>query len=100
LIIMSLLVSLLSGCEGMKYHEICMSAAGGALLGWIVGHQYDEDGAGAAIGAGIFASGDFLKQLDELPKHRLEEAADDVRNGDALLSRRSEPRSILTEAGR
>jgi hypothetical protein len=99
LVIVSFLISLGTGCEGMKYHEIYASAAGGALLGWIIGHQYHEDGNGALIGAGLGAAGDFLMQLDKLPKHHVEEAADDVRNGNTLLSRGRLSPSALSEAG-
>jgi hypothetical protein len=99
LVVVSLLISLCAGCEGMKYHEIYMTAAGGAVVGWIVGHQYDEDGWGAAAGAAAFGFGDFLKQLDNLPQKPLEEAAKDVSEGNSLLSRGVLSPSALTQAG-
>jgi hypothetical protein len=99
LVVVSLLMSLCAGCEGMKYHEILGAAAGGALVGWIIGHQYHEDGNGALIGAGAGAAFDFLKQLDNLPKHRVEEAAGDVRNGNALLSRGMLSPTAFSDAG-
>jgi len=99
LVVASLLISLCTGCEGMKYHEIVASAAGGALVGWIIGHQYHEDGNGAAIGAGAAAAFDFLKQLDDLPKHKVEEAADQVSNGHSLMSRGIVSPSTFSQAG-
>lgn len=102
LITVVLLISLCAGCEGMKYHDIFGGAVGGALIGWIIGHQYDEDGNGALIGAGVGALGGLVKALDELPpehKEHLEKAADNIRNGNTLLSRGIVSPSTFTEAG-
>ncbi len=65
-------VSLLfnTGCgEGMKWKPVYNSAMLGALVGGIVGHQYDETGAGVAIGASVFALGEILDQSDKLSKN-------------------------------
>ena len=57
----------LCGCyEGMKWHPVYNAALIGGVVGVIVGHQYDKDGQGAAIGAAIGATGCFLSQVDEL----------------------------------
>jgi hypothetical protein len=56
-----------SGCyEGMKWHPVYNAALIGGVVGVIVGHQYDEDCKGAAIGAAIGALGCFLDQADDL----------------------------------
>jgi hypothetical protein len=102
LIVASLVVSLCGCREGMKYHDIFGGAIAGGLIGWIIGHQYDQDGNGALIGAGVGALGGLAKALDELPpehKEKLEKAANDVRNGNMLLSRGAVAPSVLSEAG-
>jgi hypothetical protein len=88
LLIISLLIPL-GGCQGMRYGKIACGAVGGALLGWIIGHQYNEDGNGALIGAGTGALVGLAAALDDLPpqqKEHLDKAAKDVHNGDMLLS--------------
>ena len=70
-----ILTSILSLCgcnEGMKWHPVYDAALIGGVVGVIVGHQYDDDCKGAAIGAAIGALGCYLKQYDELA------SADDV----------------------
>ncbi len=63
----------LYGCnEGMKWHPVYDAALIGGVVGVVVGHQYDEDCKGAAIGAAIGAAGCYLNQYDELA------SADDV----------------------
>ncbi len=59
----------------------------------IVGHQSDECGNGAVIGAAVFATGDLLHQIDQYnEKKKVEEAAEKVAKGDSLLdSMWSEP---------
>lgn len=56
-----------SGCQNGKtsYHAIYMSGVLGAGVGALVGHQSDETGAGAAVGAAVFATGAFLSYLDQ-----------------------------------
>lgn len=79
-------ISLCGGCQGLEYHKIYMTALAGAAIGAIVGHQSDECGAGAGVGAAIFATGELLHQIDDLPKQKkLEEAAEEVARGDSLL---------------
>jgi hypothetical protein len=80
----------LCGCQGLQYHDIYMSAAGGAAVGAIVGHQSDECAAGAAIGAAVFATGELLSQIDDLSdkdKREIEEAAEEVARSGAPLPR-------------
>lgn len=78
-------VALSGGCQELKYHRIYMTALGGAAIGAIVGHQSDECGAGAAVGAAVFAAGELLHQIDDLNERKLEEAAEEVSSGDSLL---------------
>lgn len=102
LIVTSLLVSLCGGCQGMKYSKITGGAVGGALIGWIIGHQYDEDGNGALIGAGAGALVGLAAALDDLPpepKEKLEKAAKEVYRGDALVSHGGLPPEAFAEAG-
>jgi hypothetical protein len=73
------------GCRELKYHDIYMSAALGAAIGAVVGHQSDECAAGAGIGAAAFAVGELLHQVDNLPRRDLERAADEVARGNVLL---------------
>lgn len=85
-VLASMCIALSGGCQGLEYHKIYMTALGGAAIGAIVGHQSDECGAGAAVGAAVFAVGELLHQIDDLPKEKkLEEAAEEVARGDSLL---------------
>jgi len=65
-LIVSLVMSLCGCNEGMKWHSVYNAALIGGVVGLIVGHQYDEDGQGAAIGAAVGAAGCYLEQVDEL----------------------------------
>ena len=63
----------LSGCCGqrkgnMNLHSLYVSSLTGAGVGWIVGHQSNEDGEGAAIGAGLTLTGTLLHYIDEQMK--------------------------------
>jgi len=80
-------ISLCGGCSSdLKYSEIFGAGLCGAAVGAIVGHQSDECGAGAAIGAAVFATGDLLHQIDEFnAKKKVEKAAEEVAKGDSLL---------------
>lgn len=80
-----LCVSLLGGCQDFKYHNIYMAAAGGAAIGAIVGHQSDECGAGAGVGAAVFAVGELLHQIDKQNERKLEEAAGQAPEGGSPL---------------
>lgn len=75
-VLASLCIALSGGCQDLKYHRIYMTAAGGAALGAIIGHQSDECGAGAGVGAAVFAVGELLHQIDDLNEQKLEEAAE------------------------
>ncbi len=64
-----ILTSILSLCgcnEGMKWHPVYNAAVIGGVVGAVVGHQYDDDCKGAAIGAAIGGIGVYLEQYDEL----------------------------------
>ena len=85
----SLCISL-CGCQGLEYHDIYMTGLAGAAVGAIVGYQSDECAAGAAIGAALFATGELLDQIDDLPdeeEREIEKAAEEVARGEDLLSR-------------
>ncbi|MFC1781348.1 hypothetical protein ACFLZ8_03700 [Planctomycetota bacterium] len=66
LVVMTALI-FCTGCgEGLKASSIYEEAVKGAIVGWIVGHQSNEDGEGAAIGAALFGVGELLSQLDRM----------------------------------
>lgn len=69
-LIVSLLLPLCGGCNsncnGLKLSPIYRSALEGAIIGGIIGHQSEEPGEGAAVGAVIFVVGELLKQSDKL----------------------------------
>ena len=83
--IVSLSISL-CGCQGLEYHDLYVAGIAGAAVGAIVGHQSDECAAGAGIGAAVFATGELLSQIDDLPQQReVEEAAEEVAKGTDLF---------------
>ncbi len=79
-------ISLCSGCSDLKYHRVFMAGVTGAVVGGIVGHQSDEDKAGVAVGAALFATGDLLCQIDKLNEKKVKEAAEEVARGTNLLN--------------
>lgn len=86
LVVLLLGVFLCGGCSDLSYHKIFGAGVIGAGVGAIVGHQSDECGAGAAIGAAVFATGELLCQIDHLNEEKkVEKAAEEVARGDALL---------------
>jgi len=86
LTIVSLSISL-CGCQGLEYHDLYVAGIAGAAVGAIVGHQSDECAAGAGIGAAVFATGELLSQIDDLPQQReVEEAAEEVAKGTDLFN--------------
>ena len=86
LVVLLVGISLCGGCTDLKYHEIFGAGLLGAGVGAIVGHQSDECGAGAAVGAAVFATGDLLCQIDHLNEQKkVEKTAEEVARGDSLL---------------
>jgi hypothetical protein len=83
-LISSLVVSLCGGCASLQWHPIYSAALGGALVGLIIGHQSNEDGEGAALGAAIAATGCLLKQIDDMAKE--EKVVVEVTNDDGSLT--------------
>ena len=65
-----------SGCHSsnpnLKLHPIFGAALTGIAVGYVIGHQSNEDGEGAVLGASVFALGAFLSQLDNLTKEKEE----------------------------
>jgi len=87
LVVLLVGISLCGGCSSdLKYSEIFGASLCGAAVGAIVGHQSDECGNGAVIGAAVFATGDLLHQIDRYnEKKKVEKAAEEVAKGDSLL---------------
>jgi hypothetical protein len=86
LVILVVGVSLCGGCADLKYHEIFGAGLAGAAVGAIVGHQSDECGAGAVVGAAVFATGDLLCQIDRInEQNKVEKAKEEVAKGNSLL---------------
>jgi hypothetical protein len=73
-LIVSLVLGLCGCCSekqshsdnGLRLCPIYGAAIGGAIIGGIIGHQSDETGEGAAIGAVVLGVGELLRQTDEL----------------------------------
>jgi len=80
----SLLLGLCGGCEGFQWHPFYTAALGGALVGAIIGHQSNEDGEGAVLGAAIGATGCLLQQLDKASKQ--EKVIVEVTNEDGSIT--------------
>jgi hypothetical protein len=80
----SLVLSLCGGCASLQWHPIYNAALGGALIGWIIGHQSNEDGEGAALGAAIAATGCLLEQIDKSSKE--EKVVVEVTNADSSIT--------------
>jgi hypothetical protein len=75
----SLVLSACSGCGSdngsdgqLKLHPIYQSALLGAAVGAVIGHQSDEAGNGAALGAAVFGIGALLEQTDRMSDKRRE----------------------------
>jgi len=80
----SLVLSVCGGCASLQWHPIYSAALGGALVGWIIGHQSNEDGEGAALGAAIAATGCLLEQIDKSSKE--EKIVVEVTNQDGSIT--------------
>lgn len=80
----SLVLSVCGGCASLQWHPIYEAALGGALIGWIIGHQSNEDGEGAAVGAAIAVTGCLLRQIDDASKE--EKVVVEVTNSDGSLT--------------
>lgn len=81
----SLVLSACGGCSSdsggdsgrLKLSPIYESMLWGAAIGGIIGHQSDEAGNGAALGAAVFGVGALLKQTDKMPHERKERKRED-----------------------
>jgi hypothetical protein len=62
--------------NSIKYSPIYGSALFGGVVGLIIGHQSNEDGEGAALGAAVFATGCLLSQIDQLKPEKEKEEED------------------------
>ncbi len=85
-LVVSLVLSACGGCSSscdssddgrLKLHPIYESMLWGAVIGGIIGHQSDEAGNGAALGAAVFGVGALLKQTDKMPHERKERKRED-----------------------
>jgi hypothetical protein len=80
ILIVSLVLSLCGCCsenqshsgDGLKLSPIYGAAIGGAIIGGIIGHQSDETGEGAALGAVILGVGELLSQTDRMSRKERE----------------------------
>lgn len=63
-------------CGDLRLHPVFEEAIKGAIIGGIVGYQSHEEGEGAAIGAGLFAVAELLKQSDKQHRDRDHEHKD------------------------
>ena len=77
LLIIGLLILAAPGCNSsdttIDLEHIAQSALAGAALGYVIGHQSNEDGEGVAVGASVFALAALLGEID-----RVEEAKKDT----------------------
>jgi len=80
----SLVLSVCGGCASLQWHPIYNAALGGALIGWVIGHQSNEDGEGAALGAAIAATGCLLEQIDKSSKE--EKVVVELTNADGSIT--------------
>ncbi len=85
-VLIATLVTALCGCgeehrsdshKPIRLGPIYTSAITGAIIGGIVGHQSEEPGEGAAVGAVIFGVGALLGEIDRANKHRHHEEDDE-----------------------
>jgi len=76
-ILVASLILVLSGCceenrtdggKPLRLHPIYNAAIGGAIIGGIIGHQSDEPGEGAAIGAAVFGITLLFSEIDRQHK--------------------------------
>jgi hypothetical protein len=77
LVVCAVVLAGLSGCntcrKDIKLHDVFSATLLGAGVGWVVGHQSNEDGEGAAIGAGLALTSTMLQYLDDQRKDECEE---------------------------
>ncbi|UCE46614.1 MAG: hypothetical protein JSW47_13445 [Phycisphaerales bacterium] len=85
-VIVAALLAGFSGCceehrsdngKPLRLHPIYNSAITGAIVGGIIGHQSEEEGEGAALGAVIFGVGALLGEIDRANKEDECEDEDD-----------------------
>jgi len=57
-------------CWDVPLDSISCAAAGGAIVGGIIGYQSDETGEGIAVGAAICGVGQLLEEIDRESKKR------------------------------
>ena len=83
------LILALSGCceenckddgKPLRLSPIYSSAIGGAIIGGLIGHQSDEPGEGAAIGATLFGITQLFIEIDNQHKKCEHENEDECKN--------------------
>ena len=75
-LVASLILGLFGCCEEnrkdggkpLRLNPIYNAAIGGAIIGGVIGHQSDEPGEGAAIGAAVFGLTQLLIEIDRQHK--------------------------------
>ena len=93
-LIASLLFGLGNGCccqnggnncsdSELRLHPLLEESIKGAIIGGIIGYQSHEEGEGAAIGAGLFAVAELLKQSDR--HHRNKEPVHREKRSDQVV---------------
>jgi hypothetical protein len=81
-------------CGDLRIHPVFEEAIKGAIIGGIIGYQSYEEGEGAAIGAGLFAVAELLKQSDrhrrdrdhERKDRRTEQAVVEIHNSNGSIT--------------
>jgi hypothetical protein len=89
-LVASVVLGLCCGCnEGnsnLKLNPLYTHTLTGALIGGIVGHQSEEPGEGAAVGAVIFGVAELLHQIDEAAEKE-EECEDEDEQAEEVVTR-------------
>ena len=78
----------------LKLSPIYKSMLWGAAIGGIIGHQSDEAGNGAALGAAVFGVGALLKQTDKMPDQHKEDKHEEQDEQEVVIQIHNENGSL------